>query len=238
MARPKKVTEVTTVANTTVLETVSDKEKIEQLQQELSELRNMFQKALETKVINPELEKSQEVDKRFMDTEDEDQVKVSLEDYIKVMSLTPHQLNLSRIRGDKKPFVFERYGQVKRILYKDLVEIIENHPNFVEAGNFVILNRDVIRRHGLDDIYEKILTKTNIDKILEGNQSDAVNMFKSANPKQQEMILEMIIRDMIDGKNVDLNFIDRLSRVVGFNIQERVEDSKKLKAIVENKEVQ
>jgi hypothetical protein len=232
MARPKKVIEVDNSTN------ISDKEKIEQLQKELSELRNMFQQAIETKVINPELEKSQEVDKRFMDTEDEDQVKVSLEDYIKVMSLTPHQLNLSRIRGDKKPFVFEKYGQVKRILYKDLVEIIENHPNFVEAGNFVILNRDVIRRHGLDDIYEKILTKTNIDKILEGNQSDAVNMFKSANPKQQEMILEMIIRDMIDGKNVDLNFIDRLSRVVGFNIQERVEDSKKLKAIVENKEVQ
>jgi hypothetical protein len=118
--------------------------------------------------------------------------------------------------------------EVKRILYRDLADIMENHPAFLEQGLFIILDTDVVRKHGLDEAYEKLLDKKKIEQVLQGNQTDAVNLFKVANPKQQQMIAQMIIDDIVNERSVDLNFVDRISRIVGYSLQERAENIKQL----------
>jgi hypothetical protein len=179
------------------------------------------------------------------DFEDDDSnlKNINSDTYIKVISLCPYTLNLATARKDKgKLYTFTHFGEVKRIIYRDLMEIIENHRNFLNDGLFLIMNRDVIRHQGLDDLYEKLLTKEKIEIILEGNQSDAVNMFRAANPKQQDLICNMIISEMADGKEMDLNFLDRISRVVAtridkYDIVEKVEDTKSLRKILADKTV-
>jgi hypothetical protein len=223
MGRPKKVL----VADENLSE-------IDILKQQINELLGKVNALTGEKSKN-------NVSQENLDFEDIDQnnsIKINGDDYIKVISLCPYTLNLStQSKGRGKLYTFTKFGEVKRIVYRDLIDIIENHSNFLNDGLFLIMNRDVIRRHGLDDLYSKLLTKEKIEEILQGNQSDAVNMFRSANPRQQEMICNMIISDMVDGKEMDLNFIDRLSRVVGYNIIEKVEDAKKLRVILADKTV-
>ena len=222
MARPKKVLVVN--------ENLSE---IDILKQQINELLG--------KVNALTGEKSKNNSQESLDFDDTDQnntIKINGDDYIKVISLCPYTLNLStQSKGRGKLYTFTKFGEVKRIVYRDLIDIIENHANFMNDGLFLIMNRDVIRRHGLDDLYTKLLTKEKIEQILEGNQSDAVNMFRSANPRQQEMICNMIISEMVEGREMDLNFIDRLSRIMGYNIIEKVEDAKKLREILKDKTV-
>jgi len=168
------------------------------------------------------------------DDDENDNINISSDSYIKVMSLTPYHLTLTtQALGKGKKFDFKGFGEVKRILYRDLVDIMEQHSNFLMEGYYVILNRDVIRKHGLDDAYEKILDKSNIEKILSGNQSDAVNLFKSCNDTQREHISNMITAKIVAGESVDLNLLDRLSRVIGYDIAERGEEMKKVSKLNE-----
>jgi len=222
MARPKKI-----------LTTNENLSEIDELKKQINDLLG--------KVNALTGEKSKNTSQESLDFDDIDQnntIKINGDDYIKVISLCPYTLNLStQSKGRGKLYTFTKFGEVKRIIYRDLIDIIENHANFMNDGLFLIMNRDVIRRHGLDDLYSKLLTKEKIEQILEGNQSDAVNMFRSTNPKQQEMICNMIISEMIDGREMDLNFIDRLSRIMGYNIIEKVGDAKKLREILKDKTV-
>jgi hypothetical protein len=144
-------------------------------------------------------------------------------EYIKVMSLTNHLLNLTtQPGGGGKVYSFSNgFGEVKRIPYSYLADIIENHQSFVEAGNFYIMDKRVISQHGLDDVYEKILDKDKIEQIFNGNKNDALNLFKMANPKQQEMIINMLIEKLRDDPEFDLNVIETISKYSKVNLQEK-----------------
>jgi sulfur transfer complex TusBCD TusB component (DsrH family) len=147
--------------------------------------------------------------------EDNEEIVISGDKYIKVMSLTPYLLTLTTQEyGRGKKFNFTAFGEVKRIMYKDLVDIMEQHANFLNDGYFVVLDRNVVRKNGLDDVYSKILTKEKMDKILIGNDSDAVNLFKSCGNVQRRFIINMIHDKMLKDEPVDLNVLDRFSRVV------------------------
>ena len=171
-----------------------------------------------------------------VENDDFDNVKIGSDEYIKVMSLYSSLLNLAtQPFGKGKIFSFNGFGVVKRIVYHELVDIMDNHYNFLEKGYFVILDKRVVRKHGLDDIYNNILTKDNIDKIILGeNQTDAVNLFKSANREQQDVICRLLIDKRVSGENIDLNLLDRLSREVGYNIYERSEEILALKNLDNN----
>ena len=111
---------------------------------------------------------------------------VRSDEYIRVMSLLPHPLNLStRDGGQGSVKRFGRFGEIKRILYKDLVDILDTNQRFAEAGYFYILNPEVVRQHGLDDVYEKILTKNKIEEILSMKSVDVAELYSSANDSQK-----------------------------------------------------
>lgn len=150
------------------------------------------------------------------------------DEYVSVMSLLPYNLNLSTLEGGQGSVKkFNKFGEVKRILYKDLVEILEVHRNFVEAGYFYIMNPQLIRYHGLDDVYEKILTKEKIEEVISTDSDAAVNLYTSANEKQQEVIVQLLI-DKINTNpdSVNLNYIDKISRISKIDIYKRAEELK------------
>lgn len=163
----------------------------------------------------------------------EEENKISPDEYIKIMSIIPHHLNIStRERGQGKTFKFDHFGQVKRILYSDLVDILEVQPKFVEWGYFYILSPKVIRHHGLDDIYSKILTKEKIEEVLSGegkNVDTCMSLYNSANDGQKEIIISLMIDKLVENPNsLDLNFVDRISRLSGINIAEKAKDTKEI----------
>lgn len=162
-------------------------------------------------------------------TQDQELVqnKILLDELIKVMSLLDYPLNLLE-RGRAAKYRFEKYGQVKEVLYQDILEIIERYPEFMRKGFFIILDERVIDRHGLQDIQSQILTKENIDKIIAG-EKEGLALFKQGTPEQQETICKMIIEKIrLQPESMDMNFVDALSRLTGMKILEIAEESREL----------
>jgi hypothetical protein len=127
------------------------------------------------------------------------------------MSLCYHKLNLStKPYGQPgKHFGFDHFGETKNILYVDLVDINENHPNFKEAGYYYILDDRVVASEGLVDIYEHILNKDQMNKIL-SNQKDAMQLFQKANPKQQKILVNFLIEKIANNESVDFNLVNAI----------------------------
>jgi hypothetical protein len=159
--------------------------------------------------------------------------RVLLDDYVPVMSLLPYRLNLSTKEGGQGDIKkFTRFGEVKNILYKDLVDIIEVDRSFMEAGYFYILDPVVIRQHGLDEVYSKILTKEKIDEILNNiNTEYCIDLYNSANPEQQKVIVHLLIEKVkADPNSVNLYTVDRISRLSKIDIANKAEQEKVFQA--------
>jgi hypothetical protein len=117
------------------------------------------------------------------------------------------------------------------------VDIIEVHYNFLESGYFYILDPRVIRQHGLNETYSKILTKEKIEEILNTNSEQSVSLYESANERQQETILQLLTNRILENPDsINLNVIDSISRISGIDILKRVSEIRDFQKISEVEE--
>jgi len=164
---------------------------------------------------------------------DEDDINIRPDKYIRVVSLCPHVLNLSTAKhgNNKKTFRFANLGQEKRIMYQHLVDIIETHPTFTEAGLFYIMNKDVVRRHGLDDAYSEILTNRQMSQVIDDDTDTALGIFNNANERQQSYIAEILETKIVEGEHVDMNLVYHVGQITGIDVMARAENTKSYKDI-------
>ena len=188
-----------------------------------------------TKNMSPsetvEISKAEEIEmlrRKLAELEKEDysNSKIQQDEYISVMSLIPYTLNLTTQTGGQGSVKkFTKFGEIKKIIYKDLVDIMEAHPNFLEAGYFYILDPRFIRQHGLDETYSRILTKEKIDEILSTGSEESVTLYDSANPEQKGIIRDLLVEKIVnDPDSVDLNIVDRISRISKVDLRQRAEN--------------
>lgn len=158
---------------------------------------------------------------------EEDDVQINPDAYIKVISLSNGVLNLcTEGYGKGKTYIFNTFGEVKRIPYRFLTEIIDSNPGFTQAGSYYIMDKNVIRRHGLEDYYLNILDKSSVERIFSANSNDAFTLYKSSNPRQQEVIRDMLIDKLRDDEDFDMNLVASISKYSKVNLQEKIEDAK------------
>lgn len=194
-------------------------------QESKSDLTNELE-SLKKKIADLESEKKDLVIEERGDGYSDD---IRLDEYIKVISLYPYGLSLStQPKGMGKTVTFRKFGESKRILYKDLVDIMDNHveyTNFLEEGYYYIADARIIHRHGLDEIYEKLLTKEKIEQIINGS-SDSADLFKSANNTQKGFICDIMIGKMARSEPVDLNLVEILSLAASVDIKAKATEAK------------
>jgi hypothetical protein len=160
-------------------------------------------------------------------------VAIRLDEYIEIMSLFPGKLNLSTEKlGRGRSFSFSRFGEVKRILYNDLASILENYHSFMEQGYFYILSERVIRKHGLDDTYEKLLNKEMMLKVISCDPKNAVKLYENATPAQKEVINGMIVSELKTGaETMDLNIVAKISKIADKDLIKLAEEAKQLEGV-------
>ena len=142
------------------------------------------------------------------------------DEYITVMNTCPTALTLSTEPfGKGRVINFPKFGDTRRVSYTDLVRVMDSHPTFLEKGFFYILDDRVVRKHGLSEIYAKIMDKEKIDKILDMGV-DALELYKEANDTQRGFIDFIIIRRIRDGVYVDLNLVAKMEKVSGVKLME------------------
>jgi hypothetical protein len=192
--------------SSTTTDTLDNLESIESLKAEIVRLQALNESEVAVEDFVPDIE-------------------IPLNTPIKVMNLFAGHLNLSKEEGGRGgTFKFTDYGQVKKINYSDLMKILEVHSNFVEAGYFVILDKRVIKNHGLESSYEKILTKDKIEQIVSGTE-EGLALYSMANPKQQEIIIQLVVDKLVENpEGIDLNMVDKLSRISKIDISSRVKE--------------
>ena len=179
-----------------VTETLEQK-KIKEMELELAELKKLIQ----NNSMNQQSQQYYQPDNG-----------IPLNKQIKVMSLCANKLNLSTDKGAKgHHYGFERFGETKKISYGDIVAINENHRNFKEAGYYIILDDKIVEEEGLTEIYSKILNKEKIESII-ANEPDAMELFQSTNPKQQKIIVDMIVLKLVNGEYIDQNLVLAIDR--------------------------
>jgi hypothetical protein len=158
--------------------------------------------------------------------------RVDPETYIELISLCPNQLTLStESKGRGLNYTWNKFGEIRQIVYSDLQKIIQNHgaglyTDFIREGYVYINNPDVVKKSGLRDVYEHLLTKEQVEEVLLCNSKKCVELFRSTLRRQQLFIGQMLIDKIAAGEVLDLNIVDELSRIVGLEIIKKAEEAK------------
>ena len=217
------------MAKTTQLEQEQSKQKsYEELEFELSELKSLMKSFIASQQKQPEVK----VSSPSFPTKPlpiEEYVEVHPNTRIKVVSLFDGVLILvAGSYGNGKPYRFEKFGEMKNIVYSDLAEILHYQFGFAEKGLLYICNDNVVSNHGLTDAYQKLLSKEIIDNLLDYNRQDMDELFKNSTEMQKEQVASILARKIANEEDIDLNKVNALSKLYGKNIVDMAEDYKQV----------
>ena len=145
---------------------------------------------------------------------------------IAVMSLCFNKLNLSvEANGKGRNYTFNEFGQVKRIPYPDLANIINSQERFMSSGFFYIMDARVLEKHSLQELYEKILSKDMLEKVF-ALSKEAVILYQKANNSQRELIHRFLLDKIVKDELLDLNVISEISKTSGIDLLSQGRDAK------------
>lgn len=147
---------------------------------------------------------------------------IRLDKVVKIMSLFRGILNLSRGR-DKEELRFTEFGEIKRIQYGQLLEILDRNESFYRNGLFIILDKDVVKKLGYEDI--SILNKEQIERVIDFTckTEDAFELYKSGTDRQKATIVEALVANVRDGKEANQNLIRLIEQESKIKINEQAE---------------
>lgn len=152
------------------------------------------------------------------------------DEYIQVMNICPMPLTLStESLGKGRTYNFLKFGEIKRIVYGDLVRIMDSASTFLEKGFFYIMDDRVVRKHGFTGIYDQLLTKEKLDKIFDMGV-DAYALYSSATENQRKFIDTMLVRRVRDDEFVDFNLLAKILKNFGVDIVEKGRTAKEMTA--------
>lgn len=218
--RPKKTVNTNANIKTENQKIVNDKDTslLEQenkaLKSELDEIKQML-KTL-TQVQQSSISPIENINHEYIE---EENFEIEPNKYIKVMSLNFGKLVLNtEAKGQGKSFVFNKFGDIRNIIYSDLSNLYHHQQSFAEQGRFYIFDKKFIRNHGLESYYNKFLNKETIENILSNNSNEIVSLFNSTSEAQKDIIVNILIKKIITGEDIDISKVDIISRLAGINI--------------------
>lgn len=195
-----------------VKETVVEKDdKYEFLLQKIAELQNQLEQTKQAQPI---------VVTQLVEEPDE-YIDIPLNKSIKVMSLYNGGLTLfTQDHGQGKKFRFDNFGDVRTIQYTDLEACIAVQHRFFEEGYVRILNSDVVKIHGFEDAYKKILTKKQIEEILTYDNKTLEDMIKKTTDHIRRVIVSFAIDKILNNEFVDMNKVNIIGKFYPRDINE------------------
>lgn len=202
---------------------VSNLKRISEMEDTIRTQGETIAKLLEMFSLNKE---TSEITSNGNEVED-----IRLDKMIPVVSLIPYELSMMQLSSGKAKYKFNFFGERKLILYQEVITLIEMYRHFMENGYFYIDDINVVKRHGLTEIYASILTKVKIEEIVECKTLNSVTLYAFANAGQRNIINEFIIGKIRDSKEevkklFDMNFIRDISDIAGFDIVKRGLDAR------------
>ena len=193
--------------------TVSKKE-VEQMRQQMEDMQKLI-----IQLTGKAFDQSQNV--QYVNDNNKD---------VTLTSLTVGELNLSTEGyGQGEVYTFSHYGEQQTVPYEDLKKLIKNNKRFIEGGNVFINDEEVIKEQKLTNVYKKLLSYEQIEKIFSEDKNTFEKIYQSMTLNQKET-LKGIIFDKLNKneKSVDMNIVQVLNDDMGIDIMNDYRNQKKL----------
>lgn len=216
MPRTSTKKDSTTSKKTTEAKATVDKEK-EILKTQNEQLTNMLK----------EMQEQLEALKKQAQTPTIVQTVGSSGKKVKVVSLTSCVISVStEENGEGKAITFNKYGDIRTVKFDDLADMVASYPNAFEKGYIYINDPAVVAELGLDDVYQDIHTKKDMDKILKLDSDESVEGFKNLDTLFQKIIARDLATRLMNGEKLDRNRIQKIKDDTNIDIEAMAEDIK------------
>lgn len=126
----------------------------------------------------------------------EDRLDIDPREYIKLISLTDGGLNLAT---NTTVIRFNDFGVTKSVTFEDLRAIVDNHPNSAKEGAFLIQNEKAVKALYLDDEYENMLNKDQVESIITLPIKEIKKTLDSVSATLKETIIARILKGIMGG---------------------------------------
>lgn len=168
----------------------------EVLANQVSELTALVQSLLEqNKKLQSDNEEQKVASKSLYETV-EDRLDIDPREYIKLISLTDGGLNLAT---NTTVIRFNDFGVTKSVTFEDLRAIVDNHPSSAKEGAFLIQSQKAVKALYLEDEYENMLNKNQVESIITLPISEIKKTLDTVSATLKETIVSRIIKGVMSG---------------------------------------
>lgn len=148
-----------------------------------------------------------------------------------VVSLYDGILNVSTDGyGQGENYQFTYFGEEQPIPLSDLKKIIRKEKKRISEGLLYIDDPEIIKSERLTSAYKKILNKEKIEELFTKSQKLFRESFNEMTQGQKDIFAQLIVSRLIDGKDVDMNIVELVSKTVGRDLKDIAEFSISLRA--------
>lgn len=195
-------------------ENASMRELLAKLSARLDEMETKEQEAAPTPSINREV------------TVATDYPEPDANKQIKIMSMFYGSLNIcnNQNRSVGRTLSFSRFGEIKSVLYHDLVDYVNTERRFAEEGYFYILDKAAVYHLGLTNEYTHLVDGDIVNHMMEYSNSDLDSIVSTMTDAQKDSIANLFADKIYHGKDVDLNKIAIISKHLPVSIEQMVQD--------------
>lgn len=135
---------------------------------------------------------------------------------IRLQSLTKGELCLN-VNGNVA-INFEKYGDIKPVLYSELVNIVNNNRSFAENGTFYIMDDSAVFYLGLARFYDHIMSWEDIENIETFSDDMLRQMLPKISDFQKDVLSLVLATKIFNNESVDMNKVDVISKVCNIDI--------------------
>ena len=145
---------------------------------------------------------------------------------IRLQSLTKGELCLN-VNGSVA-INFHKYGDIKPVLYSELMNIVNNNRRFAEEGAFYIMDDASVKYLGLSRYYDNILSYDEIESLESYSDDKLRTIITKISDFQKDVVSLVFANRIYNDEQVDRNKIEVISKACEIDIAKRAREMKQI----------
>lgn len=145
---------------------------------------------------------------------------------IRLQSLTKGELCLN-VNGSVA-INFDKYGDIKPVLYSELMNIVNNNRLFAEEGAFYIMDDASVKYLGLSRYYENILSYDEIESLESYSDEELRVIVPKISDFQKDVVSLVFASKIYNDEPVDRNKVEIISKSCEIDIAKRAREMKEI----------
>ena len=145
---------------------------------------------------------------------------------IRLQSLTKGELCLN-VNGSVA-INFDKYGDIKPVLYSELMNIVNNNRLFAEEGAFYIMDDASVKYLGLSRYYDNILSYDEIESLESYSDDELRTIIPKISDFQKDVVSLVFANRIYNDEQVDRNKVEVISKACEIDIAKRAREMKEI----------